>query len=223
MTKRAWGMLLLILLVGGAILLWWLPRNAGTAWGPDPQLPRGRATEGCPVLGYREAPLDLILYEDFASPQSKRLHDETEPQVIAQYVAHGQVRLVSIPIAAVGGDSYRAMAAALCLADLDKYWAYRDVLYAYQGKAPFTREQLASLATKVGVSKERFYACYDLKQHSDEITQWNDQAKARGVQGAPTYEIRGIGLVPGFRPFDDPDMPGVRQILDIALLEVMTK
>jgi len=109
------------------------------------------------------------------------------------------------------------------MAKAGKYWAFRDVLYAYQGQMPFTRENLARLAAKVGVSRERFYACYDLRTYHDRIRKWSQQAKDHGVTGAPTYEIQGIGLIPGFRPFDDADMPGLQQILDAALLEVMAK
>ncbi len=225
MTRRRWWFLGGLLLVGvlGVAAVWLWRRAPATEWGPPANLLQDRTPEGYPTLGDPEAPLDLVLYEDFASPQSKRLHDETEPQLLERYVSRQIVRLISIPIAAVGDDSYRAMAAALCMADFGKYWAYRDVLYAYQGRQPFTRENLAALATKVGVSKERFYACYDLKRHAEEVSQWNEQAKAKGVQGAPTYEIQGLGLIPGFRPFDDAEMPGVRQILDAVLLEVMAK
>lgn len=225
MAKYRWWLIggLLLVLAAGAVLAWTHRPSAAASWGPPQNLLQDRTPEGYPALGDPQAPLALVLYEDFASPQSKRLHDETEPQLLAHYVARNLVRLISVPIAAVGSDSYRAMAAALCMADFEKYWAYRDVLYAYQGKHPFTRETLAALATKVGVSKEQFFACYDLKRHADEVKRWNDQAKAKGVQGAPTYEIPGQGLIPGFRPFDDADMPGVRQILDYALLEVMAK
>jgi len=225
MVKNKWWMVggLLLMVVVGAALVWNYRSSAAGHWGPPQNLLQDRTTEGYPALGDPQAPLELFLYEDFASPKSKRLHDETEPQLLEHYVARNLVRLISVPIAAVGSDSYRAMAAALCMADFEKYWVYRDVLYAYQGKGPFTRENLAALATKVGVSKERFYSCYDLKRHADEISRWNEEAKAIGVQGAPTYEIPGKGLIPGFRPLDDAEMPGIRQVLDYALLEVMAK
>ena len=225
-SKRVW-LWLLVVVLAVAVLgagYWWQTWAAQSAsWGPPPSLPRSVTDEGYQALGTQDAVLDLYLYEDFASPQSKRLHDETEPQFLERYVAHNMVRFISIPIAAVSGDSFRAAEAALCMAKAGKYWAYRDVLYAYQGKIPFTRENLAKLATRVGVSRERFYACYDLRTYHDRVRQWSDQAKQEGVQGAPTYKIEGIGLIPGFRPFDDPDMPGLSQILDAALLEVMAK
>ena len=223
MKKTLWWILGGAALVAVVAGLFWMQRSSSQTWGPPPDLLRDKTPEGYPALGAPEAPLDVLIYEDFASPQSKRLHEETEPQFVEHYVARGLVRLISVPIAAVGSDSYRAMAAALCMADFDKYWEYRDVLYAYQGKKPFTRENLAALATRVGVSRERFYSCYDLKRHAEEVSQWNEMAKTKGVQGAPTFELPGRGLVPGFRPFDDETMPGLRQILDAVLLEVMAK
>ncbi len=221
----------LLALLGGGVLLgavllgaaWRLREGAQQTWGPPTALPQTLTPQGYPSLGYETAPLDLFLYEDFASPQSKRLHDETEPLVVQQYVAHNLIRLVSIPIAAVSQDSYRAAEAALCAARAGRYWAFRDVLYAQQGKKPFTRENLALWAEQVGIDRQRFYAWYDLDQCRDPVRQWNEMAKGKGVTGAPTLEIVGLGLIPGFRPFDDPDMPGVRQILDGALLEVMSK
>lgn len=225
MAKHKWWWIggLLLVAVVGVVVAWVYHPFTARQWGPPQDLLQDRTSEGYPALGDPQAPLNLFLYEDFASPKSKRLHDETEPPLLEHYVARHLVRLISVPIAAVGSDSYRAMAAALCMADFEKYWAYRDVLYAYQGRRPFTRENLAALATKVGISKEQFYSCYDLKRHADEISRWNDEAKAKGVQGAPTYEIPGKGLIPGFRPFDDAEMPGIRQILDVVLLEVMAK
>lgn len=212
-----WGMLALALSLG---LVACKPRPS---YGPPADIPQGVTQDGRPYLGPEDALLEVVLYEDFASSLSRRLHQETEPELLEQYIqTKGFVRLVSVPITAVGLESRLAAEAALCAADFGKYWAYRDALYTVQGQRPFTRENLARLAEEVGISRDRFYACFDLGKHADQVTRFNEEAQAKGVEGAPTFEIAGQ-VIPGFRPFDDPEMPGLRQVIDILLLEVLTR
>ncbi len=56
-------------------------------------------TTGFPTVGDHSAPVHVVLIEEFACVQCKRLHNEEMPLLRKQYIETGKVKLTTIPLA----------------------------------------------------------------------------------------------------------------------------
>lgn len=194
------------------------PPRPGENFGPEASLPRGITAEGLHYLGSADAPLTITLFEDMGCPSCRALWAETEPQLVEEYIQTGRVRLVIYTVAIVNAQSLPAAEALACAADQGSYWEYREVLFANQGVVGFNRPNLVQLAEQIGLDTGEFAACYDQARHQNEILNRSEAAFRFGIQATPTIEIAGTryqGVIPFDR--DDPDQPGMQQILDRAL------
>lgn len=183
--------------------------------GPDPQIPRGITQDGFPYLGNPEAPLTIREYEDFGCHNCRDFAIEVEPLLIDQYVAAGQVRLISNPVAFVNAQSIPAAEAAACAAEQAKYWEYRHVLFANQGVVAFNRNNLIDFADQAGLDGESFTNCIGLRRYQSLVEHRTRSAQAAGVSGTPTFDIGEERFV-GYMPFDsnDPTRPGIVQLME---------
>jgi len=185
-----------------------------------PDLPRGVTEEGHPTLGDPAAPVTLLIYEDLACPNCRRFVQQVEPQVIAQYVQSGQVRLEIYTMSFVSNVSLLAAQVAYCVADQGLFWEYRDLVYQMQGAQAFTRSHLVEWATQVGAERTPLLDCVDRGVHREALYRQSRTAYAFGVRGTPTFEVNGQRYE-GVLPLEstDPAVPGMKQVLDQALKE----
>ena len=84
-------------------------------------------------LGSKTAPILIDLFSDFQCPACKRLHDETMPSVIADYVNKGKVLLVyhDFPLP-MHNHALEAARWANCAAAVHKYKQVGDAFFASQ-------------------------------------------------------------------------------------------
>ena len=85
-------------------------------------------------LGDPDAPIYLWIHEDFRCPYCKKFADETVQNLIENYVESGILQIIFVNTPIFGGSSDRAANASLCAAQQDKFWEYKDALYAVQNK-----------------------------------------------------------------------------------------
>lgn len=189
--------------------------------GPDPSIPRGYTEDGRPYLGDPDAPLTLLMYEDFACSNCQKFFSSVEPFLVEEYIETGKVKLVIYTLAYIDRlQSLPSAEAAACAAEQDKFWEYRHLLYANQGRLPFTRNNLITLAKATKLDIGAFSDCYDQGTHRADIIDKTISAQQFGVEGTPTLEINGKRY-PGLRPFDSDNEEnlGLKQIIEGALLE----
>ena len=183
-------------------------------------LPRGVTEEGLPFLGDEDAPVTMTIYEDLGCPNCRRFFLEVEPLVLTEYVATGKVKLVIYQLTFVNQNSQPGAEGAACAQDQGMYWEYRDVLFHTQGSRTFNRETLIDIAEELGLDRKQFSDCFDFATHAQEVLQRSNEAVEFGINSTPTSIINGqrhIGVIPFDRP-DDPEQPGIKQILDEALI-----
>ena len=117
-----------------------------------------------PVLGPATAPVEVVMFGDFQSPAYAR-HALTVPRVRDLFGA--RVRFVFKHFPANDPASIQAAEAAACANLQGKFWPFHDTLLGKAGALDAAR--FKSVATEVGLDRQRFDACLDGEQTRDRI------------------------------------------------------
>jgi protein-disulfide isomerase len=152
------------------------------------------------TLGDANAKHTIDVYEDFQCPYCRDFTVDTEPQVIANYVASGKAKLVwhddvIIDTSTGGTESHDAANAARCAADQGKFWPYHDWLYANQyseGSGAFTKDRLKTIGKLLPVPDlNKFNSCVDGGTHDAEVIAASAASIAAGYTSTPTIVVDG--------------------------------
>jgi protein-disulfide isomerase len=169
-----------------------------------------------PTLGNADAKHTIDVYSDFQCPYCRDFAVDTEPQVVANYVATGKAKLVWHDLVIIdklvgGTESLDAANAARCASDQGMFWPYHDWLYTNQyseGSGAFSKDRLKSIAKLAGIPDlNKFNSCVDAGTHNSDIT---DQSAASGYSSTPTIVVDGT-VLSGF------DYGTIQSALDKAL------
>lgn len=183
-------------------------------------IPTGVSEEGYPYLGSPEAKVLVVAFEDLRCPFCKGAFDETEPQILEQYVKPGLVRIESRMIAILGSASVAAGEALRCAGDQGKYWEYRQTFFANQPEESVLpgRENFVQFAQLAGVGDmNQFTACFDSQKHRADVDSTNLSAQQAGINSTPSFIVNGQ-LYTGKMPFLTTSVQrGFKDILDTAL------
>jgi protein-disulfide isomerase len=152
------------------------------------------------VIGNPEAPLTIIEYGDFGCPICKRFFEQTEPQLVRDYVDTGRVKIEFRVETHIGPDSVRAGEAAYCAAEQNAFKSYHDQLYFHQGRDRFSADNLKAFAGGgVIPDKPKFDACVDSGKYRATVEASHNEAQAK-ISGTPTFFVGGQKIV-GAQPY----------------------
>jgi protein-disulfide isomerase len=84
------------------------------------------------VLGNKSAPVTMIEYVDLQCPFCDQFELTVFPDVVAQYVRDGSLKIEAVPLAFIGPDSERGRLAAIAAAKQNRLFDFMEVLYANQ-------------------------------------------------------------------------------------------
>jgi len=174
---------------------------------PDSILPADELTRDTTeknTMGDPNAPVHIVEYVDFQCPFCLRFWQETEPQLIEEYVNTGQVYFEVRSYAFLGPESLWAAEAAYCAGDQDQFWEFHDTLFANwtgENVGDFTHEKLIQYAESIGLEMDEFEECLSEEKHRETVEQDKVEAEADGVDATPTFIINGT-RVEGAQPFD---------------------
>ena len=145
-----------------------------------------------PVIGSANAPLTIIEFSDYQCPFCQRFHQETWPQLKADYVDTGKVKFVyrDYPLP-FHQNAEIAAEAANCAGEQGKYWEMHDELFA-KGSGDGTGLDAASLksyAAGLGLNAATFATCLDGSKYASEIQKDTADGSTAGVSGTPTFYI----------------------------------
>jgi protein-disulfide isomerase len=175
-------------------------------YAPNPSVitPTSIPTDGL-TLGNANAPHTLDLWEDFQCPACEAFTRDTEPQVVANYVANGKFKIVfhdwlTIDSKKAGAhESLDAANAARCAADQGMFWPYHDWLYGNQygeNVGAFTKDRLKTIAQMVGIKDlGKFNSCVDAGTHNAEV-QAEQSVPLASWTGTPTIIVDGNTATP---------------------------
>ena len=161
-------------------------------------------------LGDPNAPVKIIVFSDYQCAYCKQFAEQIEPQVIDTYVQSGQVyytvRSMGNFMNAFGAEnteSQDAAMAAYCAGDQNKFWEYRDALFANwlgETAGSYTDERLEALAKSTGLDLKAWQQCYENNVYLGHVQGDLAAAQSAGINGAPSFLINDT-LVVGAQPF----------------------
>jgi len=154
------------------------------------------------VLGDQNAPITIVEYSDFQCPFCGKFFKETESMLREKYIKTGKVKFIYRNFAFLGQESLWAANAARCAGEQDKFWQYHDYLYSNQSgenQGAFSKDNLKSFATAMGLDTKKCNACLDAEKYTDLIQKETKAGAEAGVQGTPANFINGT-LYPGALP-----------------------
>jgi protein-disulfide isomerase len=154
-------------------------------------------------LGDPQAPVLVEVFEDFQCPACKRFSDGIEPEILDTYVATGKVHYVFMQYPFIGNESAQAAKASLCAADQDRFWDYKELVFANQtgeNVGAFLDNRLVAFAESLGLDADVFRDCLQSDQHIDTITAEFRRGNELGTTGTPSVFVNGVHVAPGFVP-----------------------
>jgi len=155
-------------------------------------------------MGDPNAPVKIIEYADFQCPFCVQYWEETEGQIIENYVATGKVFYEFRSYGAfIGPESAAAAEAAYCAGAQNQFWEYHDILFANwtgENVGDFSDENLHQYAAALSLNQNAFDQCLKSGKYADRVRQDAANAQSDGVTGTPGFLINGK-LIEGAQPF----------------------
>ena len=190
------------ILIAGAIMLRGnpMPASNNTVATNDTETEINIAKVGSSdkTLGNPNAPVTLVMYEDFQCPWCGKFVEESETTLRNTLVKEGKVQLVYRDFAFLGTESVKAAEAARCAGDQNKFWEYHDYLYSNQNgenQGNFSDDRLKSFAVTIGLNNTTFDRCLDTDKYAAAVASSRVEGNKSGVRGTPTGFILKNGKV----------------------------
>ncbi|RME55716.1 MAG: DsbA family protein [Caldilineae bacterium] len=153
------------------------------------------------AIGSPDAPVTIQAWEDFRCPACASWNQTVKPQLLANEVANGQVRLEfhHFPLSQHEPGASMAAQASECAADQGAFWPYHDRLFAAQneGANAYLAENLIKYAEELGLDKDQFTQCLTGQEHLADVQASLNQAIAQNLRSTPTVILNGV-------PVDNP-------------------
>jgi len=154
-----------------------------------------------PVIGDENAPITIVEFSDYECPFCGRHFQQSYPQLKADYIDTGKVRLVfrDYPLP-FHPSAQKAAEAAECAGDQDKYFEMHDKLFSNQ--QALSVADLKKYAGELGLNQKEFDECLDSGKQASEVQNDLNDGSKYGVSGTPSFFINGLLLV-GAQPYSE--------------------
>lgn len=162
-----------------------------------------------PFVGKADAPVNVVVVEDFKCPICKEFEASVAPQLKTKYVDTGKIKLYSLIWPFLSevqrqnpDDSKLAAQAAKCVFDQgggEMFDRFKSILFRAQGQESVvwaTNTRLKDLATNVaGLDQAKFATCLDTNATAARVDADEKQSSDAGVRGTPTVFVNGKQVV----------------------------
>jgi protein-disulfide isomerase len=170
--------------------------------------------------GNLDAPVEIIIYEDFECPFCARFFD-TVKEIENNFkdkivIAFRHYILTSHP------QALPAALAVECADEQGKFWEMYEKTFEISKAGKLNLENIKQTAAELKLKIEQFNQCLDEQKYLDKIQTQQNDAKKYGVTGTPTIFVNGE-VVPGAYPFadftasDGKPMKGMKSIIEAHL------
>ena len=152
-------------------------------------VPRLRAEDGAFVLGYPNAPVTLVLFEDFVCSHCL-MYEPTVSQFITDYVTTGEAKLEYRMYPTAGGDyTYFADQIAECTEEQREgaFWDAREVLINLAHADKYAVDLGERVASALNMDYDRMLDCTATAQQVDVDMAFG---RALGISGTPAVRMR---------------------------------
>lgn len=173
-----------------------------------PAPPMTRANSKGVSMGDPNAPVKIDVFEDFQCSACVYYTQQTESQVIKEYVNTGKVYYVfhNFPFLDNNSptkESDQAANAAMCAAEQNFFWEYYDVVYLNwlgENDSSLNDKRLTAFAETAGLEMKAFKTCFEKNAYQSQINDDISLGQKMGVQGTPSVFVNGLLLTPGKVP-----------------------
>ncbi|MQS08140.1 DsbA family protein [Streptomyces alkaliphilus] len=153
-----------------------------------------RREPGDPMaVGRHDAPVVLIEYSDFRCPFCGHFARETKPELLAEHVETGVLRIEWRHFPILGDQSDRAALASWAAGRQDRFWEFHDLLFApseERGSDDLADAGLIALAEEAGVPDlERFREDMDSTEAEEAVARDRAEGLRLGVSSTPAFLV----------------------------------
>jgi len=152
---------------------------------------------GQPSLGKADAPVKVVLFEDFKCPACKSFEEVNFKKLNDDYISQGKVELYFVNFAFIGPDSTTAAIATECVWEQnhEDFWKYKKLLFANQGdesKQWATKEFLVDLANQIPeLDPTELENCLSSTRYDEDVKNDYKMGVAAGVNSTPSAFVNG--------------------------------
>lgn len=150
------------------------------------------------AMGDPNAPVVIAEYTDFGCSHCRTFAFTRAEQIVAAYIATGQVYFIFNSIGNMLGhpNSVVAAEAAYCAGEQGKFWQYHDVLFANQTDlfSNINRKidpSLLAIAKALGLNLDNFQACLAQDRFIAQVQADQMEAFQVGIFETPSFTING--------------------------------
>jgi len=147
-----------------------------------------------PVLGQADAPITMIIFDDFQCPYCGKFYTSSETQIKNNFVKTGKAKMYfrDFPLD-FHPNALPAATAARCAAEQNKFWEMHDALFGKQSEwsglsMADATAKFEAYATEIGMNASTYSACVTAGKDS-EINVDYLAGQAYGVGGTPSTFI----------------------------------
>jgi protein-disulfide isomerase len=166
---------------------------------PPPEIRRFTISldDAAATRGDADAPITIVEFTDFHCPYCRTVQP-TLDEVLRRYGR--QVRHVQhdVPIDQIHPRARPAHEAARCAGEQNKFWEYREQVFA---SFPAQPDRLSALAVAAGLDLAKFEVCRAGSRATEAVARSSDLAASMGIQATPTFFINGR-LLRGAQPLE---------------------
>lgn len=173
-----------------------------------------------PTLGSPNAPVKIIMFENFMCEHCKALEEESFTKLKRDYIDTGKVQVFYVNLAWGEMDAVNAGLAGECAYRQDElaFWDYKTMLYRAQGAEGETWATIPNLVQLAADNVPALDAadlrvCIEERRYEVEVERDLDLADYVGVQGTPS-------LVVGDEGFQNPPYSTLAASIDRQLASV---
>ncbi|MEP2716349.1 DsbA family protein [Pseudophaeobacter sp.] len=148
------------------------------------------------VIGAEDAPVTLIEYASYTCPHCANFHTEVYPQLKADYIDTGKVKLI---YREVYFDRYGLWASMIArCAGPEKFFGISDLIYKSQsewsraGGPNEIIDALRKIGGMAGLDRDTLEACLQDGTKAQTLIAWyQENATADGVESTPSFVLNG--------------------------------
>jgi protein-disulfide isomerase len=149
------------------------------------------------VLGEDDAPVTLVEYADLQCLFCAEWSTGTFPELVADYVREGRLRIEFRGLAFIGPESEAALRAALAAGEQGKLWNVVDLVYTNQGAENggwVTDDFLRAVGAEVpGLDVDRMMEERSSAAVGSSIDETAVEAQSAGISGTPSFLLGPTG------------------------------
>ena len=154
-----------------------------------------------PTLGSEDAPVKLILFENFLCEHCKAFEEEAFPRIRSNYIETGEVEAYYVNLAWGPENATTAGLAGECAYQQNEeaFWDYKSALYDAQADHEgswATTDNLVTIAREnvPALDADALRTCIEEERYVDEVQRDLDLGDTVGIQGTPSLVIGNQGL-----------------------------